>query len=328
MADACIQRKSYKVLSSHWRYWKRQSAVFSGFVTRLNRFFKNKSFWLVPDLNTLKKMKQISILGCGWLGLPLAKTLLTNGFSVKGSTTSESKLSNLKSLEIDPFIISLESKNVNGAVEDFLNGSETLIIDIPPKLNRKSEDTSTEKVFVEKIKNLISHVEKSDVKKVLFVSSTSVYGEAIGTITEETHSKPDTESGKQLLEVEKLLQSNSNFKTTILRFGGLIGEDRNPIKFLAGKQNLENPETPINFIHQVDCIGIIVKILESNSWNEIYNGVSPFHPTREAYYSQKAAELNLTLPQFDHAKPSVNKVILGNKIERLLGYKFVNPNLD
>ncbi len=33
-----------------------------------------------------------SILGCGWLGKPLAVSLLDEGFNVKGSTTSEEKL--------------------------------------------------------------------------------------------------------------------------------------------------------------------------------------------------------------------------------------------
>lgn len=280
-------------------------------------------------------MKQISILGCGWLGLPLTKALLTNEFSVKGSTTSESKLYSLKSSGIDSFLIALDSKSITGDIDRFLDGSQTLVIDIPPQLNRKNNDStaaddpssSLRMIFVEKIKTLIPHLEKSAVKNVLFVSSTSVYGEINGTITEETLPKPDTESGKQLLEVEKLLQNNSNFKTTILRFGGLIGEDRNPIKFLAGKQNLENPETPINFIHQDDCIGIIIKIITADSWNEIYNGVSPFHPTREAYYSQKAAELGLPLPKFDHSKPSVNKLILGDKVESFLDYTFLKPNL-
>jgi nucleoside-diphosphate-sugar epimerase len=281
-------------------------------------------------------MTKISILGCGWLGLPLAKALLSNGFSVKGSTTSEGKLSGLKALNISPFLINLtptlskgEGIESGNAIEDFLSGSETLIIDIPPQLRGKNSDISTadEKVFVEKIKNLIPYIEKSTIENVLFVSSTSVYGEANATITEETFAKPDTESGKQLLEVESLLQNNPNFKTTILRFGGLIGEDRNPIKFLAGKINLENPETPINFIHQVDCIGIILKIIATDSWNEIYNGVSPYHPIREIYYTQKATELSLALPQFDHSKPSVGKLILSEKIETVLGYKFRKSNL-
>jgi nucleoside-diphosphate-sugar epimerase len=274
-------------------------------------------------------MTQISILGCGWLGFPLAKALITNGFSVKGSTTSEHKLSGLKALGIDPFLVALDSKSITGAIEDFLNGSKTLVIDIPPQLRGKNSDTSAveEKVFVEKIKTLIPYIEKSTVENVLFVSSTSVYGEANGTITEENIAKPDTESGKQLLETEALLQNNPNFKTTILRFGGLIGEDRNPIHFLAGKENLENPETPINFIHQEDCIGIILKIIATDSWNEIYNGVSPFHPTRETYYTQKATGFTLPLPQFDHSKPSHGKLILSNKVENVLGYAFIKTEL-
>lgn len=274
-------------------------------------------------------MKQISILGCGWLGLPLAKALIINGFSVKGSTTSEEKLSTLKSFGIDPFLISLDSKSINGDIEDFLIGSETLIIDIPPQLRRKNDNSSTvhEKVFVEKIKTLIPYIEKSTLENVLFVSSTSVYGKANGTITEETIPKPDTESGKQLLEAELLLQNNLSFKTTVLRFGGLIGEDRNPVKFLAGKQNIENPNARINFIHQEDCIGIILKIIELKSWGEIYNGVSPFHPTRETYYTKKATELNLPLPQFDHSKTAIEKLIVSDKAATVLGYSFIKTDL-
>jgi nucleoside-diphosphate-sugar epimerase len=274
-------------------------------------------------------MKQISILGCGWLGLPLAKALIANGFSVKGSTTSEEKISSLKTAGINPFVVALDSKRITGAIDDFLLGSETLIINIPPQLRGKNNDSSNveEKVFVEKIKTLISHIEKSTVENVLFVSSTSVYGEANETITEDTPAKPNTESGKQLLEVEILLQNNPRFKTTILRFGGLIGEDRNPVKFLAGKQNIENPNARINFIHQEDCIGITLRIIEQKSWGEIYNGVSPFHPTRETYYTRKATELNLPLPQFDHSKISTEKLILSDKAVALLNYPFVKTNL-
>jgi nucleoside-diphosphate-sugar epimerase len=274
-------------------------------------------------------MKQISILGCGWLGLPLAKALLINGFSVKGSTTSEEKLSGLRTAGIDPFLVALDSKKITGAIDDFLSGSETLIINIPPQLRGENNDSSNveEKIFVQKIKILISHIEKSAVQNVLFVSSTSVYGKANGKIIEDTPAKPDTESGKQLLETELLLQNSSSFKTTILRFGGLIGEDRNPVKFLAGKQNLENPNACINFIHQEDCIGIILKIIELKSWGEIYNGVSPFHPTRETYYTQKATELNLPLPEFDYSKTSTEKLILSNKAVTVLGYNFIKTNL-
>jgi nucleoside-diphosphate-sugar epimerase len=267
-------------------------------------------------------MTKISILGCGWLGFPLAKALLKKGFSVNGSTTSLEKLSILENAGITPSLISLDSKSVSGAIEKFLQESSTLIIDIPPKLRGAIKEN-----FVEKIKSIIPFIEKSTVKNVLFVSSTSVYGEENKIITEESPLNPDTESGKQLVEVEQLLHSNTNFKTTVLRFGGLIGEDRHPVKFLAGRENLDNPDAPINLIHQEDCIGIILKIIENDSWNETFNAVTPFHPSRYTYYIQKAIDLNLALPKFNYANTSVGKTILSDKIETVLKYTFTKPNL-
>ncbi|WP_337967823.1 SDR family NAD(P)-dependent oxidoreductase [uncultured Flavobacterium sp.] len=267
-------------------------------------------------------MTQISILGCGWLGLPLAKSLIVKKrYSVNGSTTSENKLTVLENAGINPFLVALESESVSESIIPFLAESEILIIDIPPKL-RGNNDVSSRKVFVEKIENLIPFIEKSTVKKVLFVSSTAVYGNDNGNITEETIPNPETESGKQLLLAEAILQKNQNFETTILRFGGLIGEDRHPVKHLAGKENLENPDAPINLIHQNDCIKIIEEIISQSKWNEIFNAVAPFHPTREEYYTQQAKEQNLVLPKFSAEKSNIKKTISSEKIETILNYQF------
>lgn len=275
-------------------------------------------------------MTQISILGCGWLGLPLAKALLENGFLVKGSTTSVGKLAVLKNLAIQAFQIELSETKIQGEVDSFLENSKILIIDIPPKLRGSSTEN-----FVSKIKNVIPFIEKSSVENVLFISSTSVYGEDNLVVTEETELNPDTESGIQLVKSEQLLQSNSNFKTTILRFGGLIGEDRHPIKFLAGRKNIENPNAPINLIHQEDCIGIILEILrpfgklkassaqnDKLEWNETFNAVTPFHPSRKEYYTQKAIDLDLALPEFNAENSNFGKTISSSKIEKFLRYSF------
>lgn len=266
-------------------------------------------------------MKQISILGCGWLGLPLAKSLLKNGFSLKGSTTAAEKISALKNNGIQPFQIELSETEIKGEINSFLKNSEILIIDIPPKLRGVSSES-----FVKKIQNLIPFIEKSTVKKVVFISSTSVYADDNSIITEATKPNPDNESGKQLLEAETLLLSNTNFKTTVIRFGGLIGKNRHPIHFLAGSQNLENPEAPINLIHQTDCIGIIEAVIKQDFWNETFNAVAPFHPTRSTYYTQKAVEFNLPLPEFAQGI-SIGKTILSNKVETVLKYKFQNTTL-
>lgn len=57
-------------------------------------------------------MKQISILGCGWLGFPLAKSLLEKGFSINGSTTSVEKIAVLEKAGIHPFLVSLSAVEV------------------------------------------------------------------------------------------------------------------------------------------------------------------------------------------------------------------------
>lgn len=269
-----------------------------------------------------------SILGCGWLGLPLAKSLFSKGYEVKGSTTSESKLEMLKDAGILPFQIQLEEHQIIGNMEDFLKETDVLIIDIPPGL-RKAISPTLEMTFVNKIKNLIPYIEKSSIQKVIFVSSTSVYGDGfpIVEITEETKPNPDTESGKQLAITETLLQSNPHFKTTVIRFGGLLGEDRHPIKFLAGRTNVENPDAPVNMIEREDCIGIIEKSLDFArddkwEWNQVFNAVAPQHPTRKEYYHKKAQILNLPLPIFAENLESKGKMISSKKVETILGYSF------
>ncbi len=269
---------------------------------------------------------KISILGCGWLGLPLAKSLLSKSYKVKGSSTSESKLEVLKNAGILPFQIHLEEHQVIGNMEDFLKETDVLIIDIPPGL-RKETSASNEMTFVNKVKTLIPFIEKSQIQKVIFVSSTSVYGDdfPIVEITEETKPNPDTESGKQLVIAETILQSNPHFKTTIIRFGGLLGEDRHPVKFLAGRANVENPDAPVNMIQREDCIGIIEEILkqvQDDKWNQTFNAVAPQHPTRKAYYQKKADILNLPLPTFAEDSESKGKIISSEKVETILGYSF------
>jgi nucleoside-diphosphate-sugar epimerase len=267
-------------------------------------------------------MKQISILGCGWLGMPLAKSLLEKGFSIKGSTTSLEKISALESTGIQAFQIELSETEIKGEIDSFLENSEILIVTIPPKLRNISSEN-----FIKKIQNLVPFIEKAKIEKVIFISSTSVYGDYNSVVTEATKPNPETESGKQLLETETVLQSNTNFKTTVIRFGGLIGEDRHPIHFLAGRKNIENPEAAINLIHQKDCIGIIKAVIEQDCFGESFNAVAPFHPTRKEYYTLKAIELGLLVPDFNENRNSFGKIIDSNLLFSELNYTFQKPNL-
>jgi len=259
---------------------------------------------------------QISILGCGWLGLPLAKTMTARGYAVKGSTTTPNKAPVLKEAGIDPYIIDLANYSP-ALASDFLSGSEVLIINIPPRLRSGGNENYTAKINM-----ILPQIQKADGIKVLFVSSTSVYADDNNLVTEDTTPNPDTESGSQILEAEQLLRAAHGPETTILRFGGLTGAGRHPVKFLAGKENLASPNGPVNLIEQEDCIGIILKIIEQGVWGETFNAAYPHHPSREAYYTGKAKEAGLPLPQFNNSTPSVGKTIVSDKIINVLGYRF------
>jgi nucleoside-diphosphate-sugar epimerase len=261
-------------------------------------------------------MAQISVLGCGWLGLPLAKALAKEGFDVKGSTTSPEKIELLIRSGINPFIINLDEDLSDQATVEFLNESEILIINVPPK--SYLGDTS----YAAKLEKLLPFIQHAGVKKVLFVSATSVYPDDNGIATEDSATATDVR-GLGLLEAEQVFTTKSDFKTTVLRFSGLMGEERHPIKFLAGRENIANPDAPVNLIHLDDCIGIILKIIEKESWGEIYNGSAPSNPSRIDYYTKKAIEFNLPAPEFNHDVPSVGKTISAKKVTDVLGYSFV-----
>ncbi|WP_296311795.1 NAD(P)H-binding protein [Winogradskyella sp. UBA3174] len=262
---------------------------------------------------------QISIIGCGWLGFPLAKALINEGFSIKGSTTSMDKLSTLKSNGIDPFLIELDEDKLIGNYSKFLQGSTTIIINIPPGL-RKSPNKNHSAELI----HLINAIEKSSIKNVLFISSISVYQDDFNfsKITEDLLPNTNSNNGKQLIEIEESLRENAKFKTTILRFGGLFDDKRHPAKYLSGKTNIANPEAPINLIHKQDCIEIIAMLLRKNTWNISINATYPAHPTKKGYYSEYCLKADLALPKFNKAKKSKGKIIDSSILVQNLKYTF------
>jgi len=259
----------------------------------------------------------ISILGCGWMGLPLAVSLIKKGYYVKGSTTTSEKMALLKDKQILPFVITVNTTVISGNMSEFLDGSELLIINIPPGMRNNSEEK-----FSKKIAKLLPYIENSSIQKVILVSSTTVYGMASGIITEATTPQPITSSAKELIAAEDLLRgSTTRFATTVIRFGGLVGKDRHPVKFLSGKKNLANPKGNINFIHQDDCIGLIKAVINKNYFGKTINGVYPHHPERATYYTEMAKQFSIEPPQFDATSPSETRKILSLYVESELGYR-------
>lgn len=262
---------------------------------------------------------KISILGCGWLGLELGKKLREVNHEVKGSVTRMERMTELREAGIIPYSIKLYEKGIQGDIRSFLSKCDVLIVDIPPGLRKNPEID-----FVRKIRNLIPYLEKSHLKRLIFTSSTSVYQdtEDFPVYTEESTTNNSSNTAIQLRNAELLFLNNENFKASVLRFGGLIGKGRHPVKFLSGRQGIGNPEAPVNLVHQEDCISAILKLLKTEKDNSVWNLVFPEHPSKESYYSKMAAKKGLKAPEFDHSKPSKGKKISSKKLIKELDFKF------
>lgn len=237
----------------------------------------------------------ISILGCGWLGLPLGKHFSENNYIVKGSTTNEQKLPVLAGNGIEPFRIQLNPQVVGENVDNFLN-TETLLINIPPRISLQKTDAHVEQIF-----NLLPLIKNTFIKNVIYISSTSVYPELNREVFEEDVTTPEQSASSTMVKAENLLKDfckNSNINLTILRCGGLMGYDRIPAKYFSGWKGLTTGEIQVNYVHRDDVIKVIETIIDNEIWNETFNIVSPIHPTRKEIYLKNCVELGFEMPEF------------------------------
>ena len=250
-------------------------------------------------------MKTISVLGTGWLGKPLAISLLEDGFEVKGSTRTESKLPILEELGIEAYQVDIEEYE---EVDLFLQ-SDILIVNITSK-------------DIDAYQRLIEQIEESKIQKVLFVSSTSVYPNTNAVITEDNQTVDEP-----LTYIEDLFRKNKFFDTTILRFAGLFGPGRHPGNWFREGRLIPQPDGFVNMIHQEDCIEIIHNIIAQNCWNITLNACSNHHPTRREFYTNAKLSLGFEVPSFIKTDIPLFKIISSKRLIDVLSYEFIHDDL-
>lgn len=247
--------------------------------------------WYGQSITAMK----ISILGCGWFGTGLSKSLRAKGHIVKGSTTSEGKRDDTRT-----HLIRLETAEDSEIEPDFFDCEYLIVAN-----NVRMKD---EQMYLKRISYTIKLIRQYRIPKVIFISSTSVYGDPKQTVYEQTTPLPETTSAKLLHGAEQLFQT-AGFDCTILRFAGLIGPGRDPGRFFAGKSGIPNGLSPVNLLHLDDAVGITSQVIESAAGNLMINAVSPDHPAKMDFYTAAAKRTGLTAPAF---------------IPELSGWKIVN----
>ncbi|TDL99249.1 MAG: dTDP-glucose 4,6-dehydratase [Flavobacteriaceae bacterium] len=256
-------------------------------------------------------MKNISILGLGWLGLPLAKAFLEKGYSVRGTVRDASKISFSHS-KLQVFSLDIDVLDKVESLAFFQ--SEILVVSIPSK-------------SIEGFSKLIDTLKDSLVKKIVFISSTSVYQNSFLEVDETS---PLVDS--PLVEIERMFIKaceKYNIQLSIVRFAGLYGYTRRPGNFFKDNQMIPFPKEPVNFIHQTDCIGLLLALVEKNLFGNIYNACSEDHPTREAFYRFHRQLESREEPVFLDSDSSFvqGKKVSSKKLIKDTGYTFVYSNL-
>lgn len=230
------------------------------------------------------KEKKVSIISLGWLGQELYKNLEKQGYKVFGTYHNSPK----------GFSNELQYDFNNDDIPPEVLNSDFIVFNLPP-----SKITNIERLdfFIKRLSN----------QKLIFISSTSVYGSQ-GNVDESTPPKPETKNGIFLFESEELIKKcmKSYF---IIRSAGQIGGDRHPGRFLSGRKNLDGGKSLVNLVSRIDLIEIINKVILKNE-NIIVNAVNSSHPTKKDYYTKYCEDNKLPIPHYHDAdQGSENKVI-------------------
>jgi nucleoside-diphosphate-sugar epimerase len=264
----------------------------------------------------------VAVLGCGWLGLPLAKVLQTQGYRVLGTTTTPEQLPVLEAAGIEPHLLQLGA-DFNAADElrltELLRQASVLVINIPPR-------AAVAGGYPQLLRPVHRAVAAARLQAVLFVSTTGVYPDEPRLMREQDAISTRDASSDVLRTEGHFVPRYGQWQSTVVRLGGLIGPDRAPGRFLAGRQNLTQGDAPVNLLHLTDAVGVLSTIIKENIWGYTLNVCASSHPPRREFYVTAAEYLGLTPPTFRPEFGS-SKIIDSSLMRTLVPYTFKHDDV-
>lgn len=261
------------------------------------------------------------VVGCGALGLRVARLLRAEGMAVSATTRSAERARGFAEEGITPFICDIldidslvnltEFDAVLFAVASDRTGA------IPPR-----------RLYLDGLSNVLDRL-GGQVGRFVLAGSTGVYGQTDGTwVDEDAPTEPANESGRLGLEVERLLRGTLP-GAVILRFAGLYGPERLPRRrsLERGEPVSGDPEHWLNLIHLDDAARFAVSAMRAATPGPLYVA-SDGHPvSRRDFYTEMATLLRLPGPVFGPWGPvgmqpgrdATNKRVRSDQIKRSLG---------
>ncbi|WP_303311700.1 NAD(P)H-binding protein [Hymenobacter sp. BT730] len=276
---------------------------------------------MLPYSSTSVPVQTVAVLGCGWLGFPLAKHLLAHGYTVGGTTTTPARLPILKEAGIQAHLLQLSPTLLptDSTLSHLFSKADTLILNVPPRAKQGIP-------YLDLLRPVAQAAVNSAVRQILFVSSTGVYADADDRI-QEPDAVATADAPTDMLQAEYMFQNLPGISATIVRLAGLMGPNRAPGRFLAGRQQLPHGSAPVNLIHLADCIGILHTLLKNPQPGQTFNACAEHHPPRQEFYPVAAQALGLDPPTFAAETQTGGKIIDSRKLRAATGYQFLHDDV-
>jgi nucleoside-diphosphate-sugar epimerase len=277
---------------------------------------------------------RVLIIGCGYIGTAAAHALVQRGDSVTGICRSEDSASTLKQAGIHPVIADVTEPGSFRTLPASFDGVVYCVS------SSRQGVAAYRDVYLHGTTNLLKWAEQGSAKPIIFTGSTTVYAQTHGEWVDETSpTEPPHESGKILLEAEKLLL-DSALPVTILRLSAVYGPGRHAMLDKLREGTTVFPghgQHYLNMAHRDDIVQAIVAALDRKPAGRIIN-IADDEPVLQADYVRWLCErLGLPMVKFDpNAEPRFkggmrkglqpNRRIRNVEMKSALGVQLEFPN--
>lgn len=184
-------------------------------------------------------------------------------------------------------------------------------------------------VFIDGLQAVLDALDVSRLKRVVFVSSSAVYGEHQGGwVNEDTPPAPQGFNGQVLLEAEAALAARG-LSSTSLRLAGLYGPGRLQLieRLRSGAAGAPvQPEHWANRIHIDDAAAAVVHLALLSDVDPVYIGCDDTPLPLHALYADLAAMVGAPPPRVAPAPANVGSKKLSNAKLRASGFTLQWPD--
>lgn len=269
-------------------------------------------------------MANILIGGCGYVGTALGKILASEGHTVYGLRRQPDALPEA----IHPIKADLTDPSTLTDLPDSID-----YLFYTASASGRGPD-AYQSIYVDGLSNLLDAVDTADLERILYTSSTSVYGQEDGQWIDETSpTEPERRRGQILLEAEEIVHAQ-DVPGVVVRYGGIYGPGRQRYINLvqSGRATCyDGPKRYTNKNHLADCSGILHHLMTLENPDEVYNGTDPNPTDRCKILRWIANELGVPEPEVRPISEASSRIKATNKrisSERLIetGYEFVYPS--